>query len=74
MIRKEEKIMSQTKTLKDAHYNIIGYVEIKDNGDKVLKDNHYNIKGYYDARQDVTKDAHYRVVAHGDMLVSLLKG
>ena len=48
--------MSKTITLKDDHYRIIGYVEVRDNGDKVLKDDHYRIKGYYDARSNVTKE------------------
>lgn len=64
--------MNQKITLKDAHYNVIGYVEIKDNWDKTLKDSHYNIRGYYYKNQDVTKDAHYNVVGHGDILTSLL--
>ena len=64
--------MSQTITLKDSHYRIIGYVEIKDNGDKTLKDDHYRIKGYYYAKQNVTKDDHYRIVGYGDILTSLL--
>ncbi len=58
--------------LKDSHYNIIGYVEIKPNGDKILKDRHYMILGYYYADLNVTKDRHYNIVAHGDMLTSLL--
>ena len=64
--------MIQKLTLKDAHYLIIGYVEIKENGDKTLKDSHYHIKGYYIASNDVTKDEHYHIVAHGDVLTSLL--
>ena len=64
--------MIQKLTLKDAHYHIIGYVEIKENGDKILKDSHYHIKGYYIASNDVTKDAHYHIVAHGDVLTPLL--
>ena len=64
--------MIQKLTLKDAHYHGIGYVEIKENGDKTLKDSHYHIKGYYIASNDVTKDEHYHIVAHGDVLTSLL--
>lgn len=64
--------MIQKLTLKDAHYHVIGYVEIKENGDKVLKGAHYHIKGYYMARDNVTKDEHYHILAHGDTLTSLL--
>lgn len=65
--------MSQLITLKDKHFRIIGYIEIKDNGDKALKDEYYRIKGHYDARTDITKDEYYRIVEHGDILASLLK-
>ena len=64
--------MSQRLTLRDAHFNIIGYVEVKDNGDKVLRDAHFNIKGYYYKAQDVTKDSHFNIVGYGDILTSLL--
>ena len=62
----------QKITLKDKNYRIIGYVEIKDNGDKTLKDRNYRILGYYNARDNVTKDRNYRIVGHGDILTSLL--
>ena len=48
--------MIQKLTLKDAHYHIIGYVEIKENGDKTLKDSHYHIKGYYIASNDRSEE------------------
>jgi hypothetical protein len=62
----------QKITLKDAHFHIIGYVEIKDDGDKTLKDEHFHIKGYYDAKRNVTKDEHFHIVGYGDILTSLL--
>ncbi len=62
----------QKITLKDAHFHIIGYVEIKDDGDKTLKDAHFHIKGYYDAKRNVTKDEHFHIVGYGDILTSLL--
>lgn len=68
----EETHMANKITLKDKNYRIIGYVEVKDNGDKTLKDANYRIKGYYDARANVTKDSNYRIVAHCDVLTSLL--
>lgn len=65
--------MAQTMTLKDFQNRIIGYVEIKDNGDKTLKDFHNRILGYYDAKQNVTKDFYNHIVGRGDILTSLLK-
>lgn len=59
-------------TLKDKNFRIIGYVEIKDNGDKTLKDRNFRIVGYYDASQNVTKDRSFRTVARCDVLTSLL--
>jgi hypothetical protein len=40
--------MMKKLTLKDAHYHIIGYVEVKDNGDKTLKDEHYRVVAHGD--------------------------
>ena len=63
--------MSETITLKDDCYRIIGYVEVKDNGDKVVKDEHYFILAYYEARNEVTKDKYFRIIGHKDILNSL---
>ena len=62
----------QRITLKDSHFQIIGYVEINDDGKKTLKDSHFMIKGYYEPRQNVTKDSNFRIVGYGDILTSLL--
>lgn len=63
--------MSLIQTIKDAHFNVLGY--IYDEGDKlVIKDNHYNLKGYYFKRDDVTKDAHFNLVGYGNLLTTLL--
>ncbi len=64
--------MDQTITLKDKRYSIIGYVIVKDNGNKILKDKRYSILGYYDKKRDVTMDKRYFVIAHGDVLTTLL--
>ena len=64
--------MSRRITLKDSYFRVIGSVDVKDNGDKVLKDKYFHVKGYYYASQDVTKDEYFHVVAHGDILTSLL--
>lgn len=65
--------MVQTVTLRDFYNRIIGYVEIKDNGDKTLRDFYRRILGYYDAKQNVTKDFYNHIVGRGDILTSLLK-
>ena len=64
--------MSERITLKDNLNRIIGYIEIRNNGDKVLKDQDNRIKGYYVAEFNTTKDANNRIVGYGDILTSLL--
>ena len=64
--------MSQTLTLKDSQFRVIGYVTISDNGDKILKDPSFRILGYYTASTDTTKDPSFRIVGYGDILTSLL--
>ena len=59
-------------TLRDWTGKIIGYVELKNNGDKVLRDFYRKILGTYDARLNVTRDFYGRVVAQGDCLSMLL--
>lgn len=69
--QKRKTQMNLIQTLKDSHYNIIGY--IFDDGDRlVIKDSHYNEKGFYEKRTDITKDSHYNEVGHGNLLTSLL--
>ena len=51
---------------------ILGYIETKPNGDKIGKDSYRRIVGYYEAKTDVTKDFYRRIVAHGDVLSSLI--
>lgn len=59
-------------TLKDNRFRIIGYVEIDDKGNKKLKDERFRILGYYDARSNTTKDERFHIIAHGDILTTLL--
>jgi hypothetical protein len=61
-----------TQTLKDSHHRVIGYIETKSDGSQVGKDAHYRIKGYFDPKTNQTKDAHYKVVGHGNLLASLI--
>ncbi len=60
-------------TIKDRYHNIIGFEEVKPNGDKVMKDRYHNIVGFYFAVQNVTKDRYHNIVAHGDVLSSLIR-
>ena len=60
-------------TLKDAHYRIIGYVDIAPNGDKILRDSRFVILGYYKKQRDVTLDSRFAIVGRGDILTTLLR-
>ncbi len=59
-------------TLKDKNYQVIGYIDTESNGIQTLRDRNYQIKGYYDPKQNVTKDRNYQIVAHGNLLTTLL--
>jgi len=61
------------KPLKDEHFHIIGYLETDQHGNQTLKDDKYHILGYYDPKTDYTKDEHFKVIGHGNILTSLLK-
>lgn len=60
-------------TLKDAHYRIIGYVDIAQNGDKTLRDSRFVILGYYKKQRDVTLDSRFAIIGRGDILTTLLR-
>lgn len=65
--------MSQTITLRDDRLQVIGFVEIADNGDKTLRNEHLQVVGYYDATADITRDERLQVVGYGDILTTLLR-
>jgi hypothetical protein len=60
------------QTLKDDHYNIIGFIETQADGTQVLKDARYNIRGYYDPKSNRTKDSNYNILGTGNLLGTLL--
>lgn len=59
-------------TIKDYTGKIIGYIDVDDNGNKVVRKFNLMIVGRYDAKLDVTRDFHNRVIARGDVSSSLL--
>jgi hypothetical protein len=61
-----------TRTLTDAKFRVIGYIETRSDGMRIAKDVHFRIVGYYDTERDQSKDAQFRVTGHGDMLSSLI--
>jgi hypothetical protein len=69
---KSERILMSRRTLKDAHFRAIGYVETAADGKQTGKDKQFRVVGYYDPRSNSTKDAHFRIVGYGNQLSSLI--
>jgi len=57
------------QTLKDAKFRNIAYIETRGDGVLVLKDAKFRICGYYEPGPNVTKDARFRTIGHGNLLV-----
>ena len=64
--------MSNRQTLKDANYNVIGYIETESSGRQVLLDRQFIRLGYYDVKRNETLDAKLVRVGFGNILTSLL--
>ena len=64
--------MSNRQTLKDANYNVIGYIETESSGRQVLLDRQFIRLGYYDGKRNETLDAQFIRVGFGNILTSLL--
>lgn len=63
--------MSKTY-IRNLYGKVIGSVEERPNGDRILKNSYGKPLGRYEKRTDLTKDSYGRVVAKGDVLVTLL--
>jgi hypothetical protein len=60
------------ETIRDKHYKTLGYIETMSDGKQKALDAHYKTLGYYDPKRNVTEDAHYRKLAQGNVLASLI--
>lgn len=60
--------------LKDARYQIVGYIETSGDGRQQGLNARYRVVGYFDPLRNETKDARYRVVSHGNTLSALIFG
>lgn len=63
--------MSRQAT-KDRSYRILGYLETMSDGRQKALDASYWTLGYYDPKRDVTQDASYRILSHGNVLTALI--
>lgn len=62
------------ETLRDASFNIVGYVETDDMGNKTVRDPSFQTKGFYSKGSNVTQDSSFKNLAWGDQTRILLKG
>ena len=60
------------KTLTDARYHTIGYIDTAADGKQTGRDARYHIVGYYDPRTNSTRDARFHLVGTGNLLASLI--
>jgi hypothetical protein len=60
------------QTLKDARFRTIGYIDTAADGKQSGKDERLCTVGYYDPRTDITQDARFRTVGHGNLLATLI--
>lgn len=60
------------ETIKDRYQRTLGYIITEGSGRQKALDAAQRTLGYYYPRQDVTKDAAQRTIAHGNVLASLI--
>lgn len=60
------------KTLRDARYRTLGYIDTAADGRQTARDAQLRIVGYYDPRSDLTRDARLRSIGSGNLLASLI--
>lgn len=63
----------QKLPIKDVAGRLWGWIQVDSNGDKKALDRAGRIVGYYKAFNNTTYDVKGRVVAHGDVVSSLIK-
>lgn len=66
--------MAHRQTLKDARFNVIGFIETDANGQQTIMDAQFRRLGSYNPATDTTKDAQFRRVGQGNLLTTLLPG
>lgn len=62
----------KVETLRDKTDNVLGYIEIEDNGNQTLKDAEQRFRGVYEAGEDHTRDKHFNIVAKGNTLRAMI--
>ncbi len=58
--------------IKDPKGNVVGRIEVKDDGNQVLTDLQGSVRGYYDRNGDYTRGPDQQILAKGNKLRSLI--
>lgn len=58
--------------IRDPKGNVIGHIEVQDDGNEVLKDLQGSVRGYYDRTGDYTRGPDQQILAKGNKLRSLM--
>lgn len=61
------------EVIQDFYKRTIGYMVTQDNGEIWAYDFYRRLLGKYLPKENITKDFYGRVIAHGNMLSSLIK-
>ena len=64
--------MTATEPILDARGNVLGSIEISDDGGQVLRDADGRVRGYYDPGTDHTRGPDHRILAKGNVLRTLI--
>lgn len=61
------------QTLRDACHQMIGTIDTAADDKQTARDARNHITGYYDPRANLTRDARFHTVGHGNLLASLIR-
>lgn len=62
----------ETIDIKDPKGNVVGHIEVQDDGSQVLRDLQDKVRGYYDRSGDYTRGPDEQILAKGNKLRSLI--
>lgn len=62
----------ETIDIQDGHGNVVGHIQVQDDGNQVLTDLEGSVRGYYDQRGDYTRGPDEQILAKGNKLRSLI--
>lgn len=64
---------TRRETLRDAHRNVVGYIDLGSDGVHTLRDRRLlRVLGTYDGRNNLTRNGHRERVGFGNLLATLI--